>query len=152
LHFNARLRAVDLSPTGRANALLFAGEMVGIGADDLVILAVPPSVLARLIPDQLVPEGSRAILNLHYKLPQAVATGSGRVGLIGLVGATAQWLFLRGMVLSVTVSAADALMDELEAALLPRVWGEIRAALALAGHEDDIPSAPPPGRVVKEKR
>jgi squalene-associated FAD-dependent desaturase len=152
VHFNARLRALETSPERGVESLLFAGETVETGSEDIVTLAVPPVVLTRILPEVPVPEGSRAILNLHYRLPRAIRFAGARVGLVGLVGATAQWLFLRGEILSVTVSAADALMDEPEAELLPQVWREIRAALALMGQAGDVPEAPPPGRVVKEKR
>lgn len=152
VHFNARLRALEWDGAGRAVSLLFVGEAMPVGPEDLVILALPPSALARLLPEVVVPEGSRAILNLHYRLPSPMRPGGERVGLVGVVGATAQWLFLRGAILSVTVSAADALMEETEADLLPRIWDEIAAAWALMEPDRPLPKVPPPGRVVKEKR
>ncbi len=152
VRFNLRLRSVESARAGQVTSLRFVGATVDVAAEDIVVLAVPPAALARIYPDVPVPEGSRAILNLHYRLPHPIRLGRSPVGLVGLVGGTAQWLFLRGAVLSVTVSAADALMDEAEIDLLPRIWREVRAGLKLLGQAEGLPETPPPGRVVKEKR
>ena len=66
--------------------------------------------------------------------------------LLGLVGGTAEWLFLRDELVSLTVSAADDLADEPSATIAARLWADTARAL-------DLPAAPqPPGRIVKERR
>jgi predicted NAD/FAD-dependent oxidoreductase len=70
----------------------------------------------------------------------------GGTRLLGLVGGTAQWLIATGDVLSVTVSAADKIVERPSEALAALLWRDCAAAL---GH----PALPvPPSRVVKEKR
>ena len=62
------------------------------------------------------------------------------------MGGTCQWLFVRGDIASVTVSAADALADQPSAAIAGRFWADVTRALGLG----DAPL--PPHRIVKEKR
>lgn len=65
---------------------------------------------------------------------------------MGLTGGTAQWVFVRGTIASVTVSAANALLDQPADMLLTALWRDICGAL---GH---LATPQPPGRIVKERR
>ena len=68
------------------------------------------------------------------------------VSMLGLIGGTSQWLFVRGDVASVTVSAASSLVNESAAVIAARMWPEVAGALGLG-------NAPlPPHRIVKERR
>jgi squalene-associated FAD-dependent desaturase len=150
IRFAARLRALARAGA-RASALELVGETVALGPEDRVILAVPPIVAGRLLPGLKVPEGSRAIVNLHYRLPAPLRVDAAAAAeIIGLVGSTAHWLFLRDSLASVTISAADALLEEPDEPLAGRVWGEVAAALARLGVA--VPPGRPPWRLVKEKR
>jgi len=150
IRFASRLRAIDRSDGG-VTALHFAGDSVIVGRDDRVILAVPPLVAARLLPGLTVPLGSRAILNLHYRLDRPLRRDPAAAAeIIGLVGSIAQWLFLRDGLASVTVSAADALLDRPDDDLAATVWREVAAALGLLGVA--VPPGQPRVRIVKEKR
>ncbi|MEQ8804881.1 MAG: hydroxysqualene dehydroxylase HpnE [Rhodospirillales bacterium] len=140
--FNNRLRALDLGD-GHLRALDFAGATVVLEPGDQVVLAVPAWAAADLVPGLNGPEGAHAIVNAHFRLPAPVPAAP---PLVGLVGGTAQWVFLRGDVASVTVSAADDLAADANEAIAIRLWSEVRAALGLA----DGPL--PPWRIVKEKR
>lgn len=140
-----RLKAVERVADGRITALDFGSERIGLATDDSVVLALPPEVVARLLPDLPVPDRFHAILNVHYRLDAPVSLPGG-LPLLGLVGGVAEWLFLRGDVLSVTVSAADAYMDQPADALLCFIWRDVAVATGLD------PDHPPPGRVVKERR
>ena len=145
LRFGARLTGIERE-AGRASALVFGGEKTALGEQDQAVLAVPPQRAKELLPDLTVPEGASAILNLHYRLDAPPQPGWG-APLIGLIGGAAHWLFARGDVVSVTVSAADALIDGPQAALASRIWPEVRMALGLPEGTEE-----PPCRVVKEKR
>lgn len=112
-----------------------------LGADEAVVLAVPAPVAAGLLPGLTVPNQFEAILNLHYR----VDAEPGEAGFVGLVGGTAEWVFVKPGVVSVTISAGNRLADEPAEALAAAVWGEVRAALQLSGEM-------PARRVVREKR
>lgn len=142
--FGRRLRAVERRGD-RAVALDFADGPVALGPDDGVVLAVPALVAGGLLPGLAVPRSSAAIVNAHFRLDRPAQLPDS-APLIGLIGGTADWVFLRGLLASATVSAADALVEEPAEALLSRLWHDTAAALGL-------PEAPrPPGRIVKEKR
>ncbi|MCP5373237.1 MAG: FAD-dependent oxidoreductase [Hyphomicrobiales bacterium] len=135
--FNTRVRRLDLDG-GRVTAL----DDTPLAAADAVVLAVPPRAAAELVPGLTVPDESRAIVNVHFRLPDR-ADG---VRIVGLVGGTAQWVFRRDDIASVTVSAAEGLVDAPAEDIAARTWPEVAAALELAAAEV------PPCRVVKEKR
>lgn len=143
--YGRRLRA--LSRDGRRVAALDFGDggTIGLGPQDGVVLAVPAPAAADLLPDLTVPRGSSAIVNAHFRLA-APARLPGGASLIGLVNGTAQWLFVRDDVVSVTVSAADALAQRLQDDLLAALWRDVARTLG-------TPDAPQPvGRIVKERR
>ncbi|WP_420346797.1 hydroxysqualene dehydroxylase HpnE [Pelagibius sp.] len=158
VRFNQRLRRIDFTGE-RAVQLDFAGQAVALGSADQVILALPPQAAEGLLPGLDAPRESHAIVNAHIRLPQAPdwpferdkvergqIGGGQEVPFMGLLGGTADWLFLRGSVVSLTVSAATALAqrpnDEIAAAL----WSDTARALGLD------PSLNPPIRVINEKR
>jgi hypothetical protein len=65
--------------------------------------------------------------------------------MLGLLGAAAHWLFAFPDRISVTVSAADGIVDEDRGVLAARFWGEIQRAYGF--------TAPLPAwQIVKEKR
>lgn len=141
VRFNDRLRAIAWE-NGRAASLNFADGDIVLGDADAVVVAVPPAVAQDLMPDLTVPQGSRAIVNGHFQLPAARKETS----FMGLIGGLAQWLFVRGDIASVTVSAADAVVDRSSEDLAVEMWPEVARAL-------NIGSIPLPiHRIVKEKR
>jgi hydroxysqualene dehydroxylase len=144
VHYGRRLTALAKS-NGRLDALGFAAQTVALDGTDRVILAVGPATVAELVPDITVPVGTNAIVNGHFRVDPGVLAPSS-VPIMGLCGATAQWLFQRGDVLSATVSAANDLASRTGEAIADLLWRDIRQAL-------DLGAAPlPPYRVVKEKR
>nr|WP_256439927.1 hydroxysqualene dehydroxylase HpnE [Rubellimicrobium arenae] len=117
---------------GRAQALVFAeGTRIPLGPSDGVVLAVPPGVLADLCPGLPRPAPGPAILNAHFRVPPEVAESA--PPLLGLLSSNAQWVFRRGDVLSVTVSAAEHspvwAMGRDDA--LDLLWSEVWQALRL---------------------
>jgi hydroxysqualene dehydroxylase len=144
IRFNDRLRAIRVE-AGRVAGFSFGDGDVPLAPGDRIVLAVTPPVAASLLPGLTVPDDFRPIVNLHYKLA-APAQLPGGLPLVGLVGGTAQWLFVRGNILSVTISAGEREVDQPAETLTEIVWRDIAKALALG-------NAPvPPCRVVKEKR
>lgn len=129
----------------RARALNVEGEEVALGDLDQVVVATPPAGAQRLLPGLTVPEGSTAIVNAHFRFDAAV-NWPWPAPLAGVIGGTAQWLFHRDNIVSVTVSAADALAEEDAATIEKRLWHDVARALGL----DE--GARPAIRVVKEKR
>jgi len=141
IHFNRRLRR--LVSSGRsATQLEFGDGLVELAPDDKLVLALPPMGLNALLPEIAVPEGSHAIVNAHFKLSKPP---SHPVLILGVIGGVAEWIFVRGSIVSVTVSAADALADR----PVPEIGAEIWRDVAQALHLDP---ALPPFRVVKERR
>jgi hydroxysqualene dehydroxylase len=142
--FGHRLRAITRRD-GRADLLDFGQRQVGIGPEDEVILAVPPGQAGALLPEIRVPESSHAIVNGHFRLARPARLPAGSP-LLGLIGGTAEWLFVRDVLVSLTVSAADALADQPSEAIAARFWADVAQAL-------DLPAQPrPPVRIVKERR
>lgn len=135
-----RLRALGFADD-RVTSLDFGEGAETVGADDAVVLAVPAWVAADLVPGLTVPDEHRAIVNAHFAMtPPADAPK-----LLGLTGATAEWLFAYPDRISVTVSAADRLVDRDRAELAATFWAEIQQAY---GFEAPMPR----WQIVKEKR
>jgi squalene-associated FAD-dependent desaturase len=125
----------------RVAALDFGDGPVVVAADEPVVLAVPPWVAATLVPELTVPDAFRAIVNAHF----AVAPPPGTPAMLGVIGGTAEWIFAFADRLSVTVSAADHLVDRDREELARAFWADIAAVHGL-------PPALPPWQIVKEKR
>lgn len=143
VHLNSRLTALDMDGK-RIAALELSGTRRSLAADDRVVLALPPWQAGSLLPDLDVPDPGAPIVNVHYRLPSAPSPEP--VRLTGLIGGLTQWIFLRGEIASVTISAARdaARMDAAEIAAT--CWREVAQALELGD------MALPPVRVIKEKR
>ncbi|OHC76152.1 MAG: hypothetical protein A3G18_06570 [Rhodospirillales bacterium RIFCSPLOWO2_12_FULL_58_28] len=141
LLFNRRLRSLEFA-ADKVSALNFGDEKSALAEGESVVLAVPPTVAGALVPGLTVPGDSRAIVNGHFRLD----SGREGVSMLGMVGGVGQWLFVRGDIASVTVSAAAGLVDETEEDIARSLWAEVAVALGLG-------EAPlPPYRIVKEKR
>ncbi|MCY4442848.1 MAG: hydroxysqualene dehydroxylase HpnE [Deltaproteobacteria bacterium] len=144
VRFGIRLRGIGYE-RGHARGLDFGTETVALNADDSVVLALPPAAAAGLVPDLTVPEESHAIVNAHFRLSEPAHLPA-ELPFLGLIGGTAQWLFVRGEVASITISAADDMIDEQPDAIARKTWRDV--AVALARDPDPLPRY----RVVKEKR
>ncbi len=125
----------------RIIALLSPDGPIALEPNDAVVLAVPAPVAADLLPGLVVPDAFQAIVNVHFR----IAAAPGPAGFHGVIGGTAEWVFVKPSVASVTISAANAMVDQPAEAIVAAVWPDVRATL-------DLPEAMPPWRVVKEKR
>ena len=144
VRFSRRLRRISYT-NRRASCLDFGSERIRLRDGGAVVLAVPPPAAAELVPGLSVPGETHAIVNAHFRLSKPAGMPP-KLPILGLIGGTAQWLFIRGDVASVTVSAADRLAAEPAEVIARRSWNDVAAAL---GHERE---RMPPCRIVKEKR
>ena len=105
------------------------GKVVGIEESDLVektsvdavIAAVPPPAAAQLLPGLQVPDRFQPIVNGHFRVDEIDLDET----FVGIVGGTAEWLFVRGDVVSTTVSAAAQLSDRTEEDIATALWADI---------------------------
>lgn len=106
---------------------------------DEMVLAVPPWVAGELVPDLTYPKEYQAILNVHFRVNAEPHR------FIGIVGGTAEWVFVKRGHVSVTISAADSIVDHRAETIAEAVWPDVWVALGLG-------EAMPRWRVVKERR
>jgi len=144
VRFGHLLRGIDRE-RGRVTALDFADGHLSVAEGDCIVLAIPHHRAGPLLPELTVPPGSHAIVNAHFRLSSAIGDADSP-RLLGLVGGTAQWLFVRGDLVSVTVSAADSLADAPAPAIAALLWKDV--AQALERRTGELP----PYRIVKERR
>ncbi len=140
VQFARRIAGLEIVDS-RVVALQTPDGPVPLQPDDAVVLAVPPWIATTLLPDLTAPDAFEAILNIHFR----VAAQAGEAGFIGLVGGTAEWVFAKPEHVSVTISAANRMVDRPAEDIAAAVWPDVRAALGLEGEM-------PPYRVVKERR
>lgn len=141
VHFGHRLRALAVDG-GRITALQFGDEPLALQSEDAVILAVPPMVAAALVPNGLqVPTEFRAIVNAHFR----ITTERDIAPITGVVNGMVEWLFAFPDRLSVTISAADHLLETPREALAKQIWREV---CTITG----IDAALPPWQIVRERR
>jgi hypothetical protein len=130
---------------GRICRLHMTDESAAVSPQDAVVLAVPAPVAADLLPGLTAPDAFEAILNVHYRIEAEPPRGWQGAGFCGLIGGMAEWVFAKPGIVSVTVSAANHLVDLPAETIAGRVWNDVRRCWPM-------PEAMPPVRVVKEKR
>src|ERR1019366_1068354 len=148
IQFNRRIVGLDFNQ-GRVTALRTTEGSVTLDAGDQVVLAVPPWVAGELLPDITVPNAFESVLNVHYRTAAKPRPDVAKAGFIGLVNGTAEWIFIRPDHISVTVSAANKMMDRPADDLAFAVWRNVAKALGLKGA---AATGVPPFRVIKERR
>jgi squalene-associated FAD-dependent desaturase len=141
IRFGSRLKALTFDPD-RISELQFDSGSIGLGGDDSVILAVPAAMAARVVPGLVVPDLYSPIVNAHFRCD----TPPGAPLFVGVIGGRAEWIFRKHGVLSVTVSAADRLVDLSASELRDLFWRDVALAYRLPSHPV------PPARIVKERR
>ena len=112
-----------------------------LGPQDRVILSVPPWMAQKLVPGISAPDAFHAIVNAHFR----IAAPTGAATIVGLIGGTAEWVFAFPDRYSVTVSAADHLIDQETETLAQLLWRDVALVHGLTGPV-------PPHRIVKERR
>jgi squalene-associated FAD-dependent desaturase len=140
VQLGTRLRNITFDGR-RAIALETGDAVLPVTSGDVVVLAVPPWATADLVPGLTVPNDFRAIVNTHFKM----AAPPGAPAMLGVIGGTAEWIFAFSDRISVTVSGADAIVDQDREDLAIRIWADVVKAL-------NIKAPLPPWQIVKEKR
>jgi squalene-associated FAD-dependent desaturase len=140
VRFGHQLRAVDFRDS-KALALDFGSDRVALAVDDTVIIAVPPWIAPSLLPGLSAPSEFRSIVNAHFR----IAPPKDFPSMMGVIGATVEWIFAFPDRLSVTISGADRLLDKSREELAALIWREVAQVAGLAG---DLP----PWQVVRERR
>jgi squalene-associated FAD-dependent desaturase len=135
-----RISAIGTT-AGRATSLTGPDGRIELDSGDAIVLATPGPVAATLLPGTAAPDAFEAIVNLHF-LAQA---DPGEAGFIGLIGGLAEWVFVKPGVVSVTISAANRLLEQPADDLVRTLWGEVRQATGLVGEM-------PRWRLIREKR
>jgi hydroxysqualene dehydroxylase len=135
-----RLRAVA-SDGNQVTALDWGAGPEPIADDVAVVLAVPPWAAKSLLPRISAPDAFHAIVNGHFAMT-APATAP---PMLGLLRGTAEWLFAFDDRISVTVSAADAIVDLEREEIARRFWKDIQHAYGFTAEM-------PRWQIVKEKR
>jgi len=140
IRFGRRLRSLA-HDGGRITALTFSDGEETLGTSDSVVLALPPWVVADLLPEIPTPLEFRSIVNAHF----AVVPKPGSPLFLGVVNSLTEWLFAYSDRYSVTISGADRLLDVPREDLARQIWGEIATLGNLA---PELPR----WQIVKEKR
>jgi len=141
IRFGARLRALKFGPHA-VSQLEFDTGSIPLDRGDALILAVPGAVAARLVPALTVPDAYAPIVNAHFRCLASPSEPT----FIGVINGAAEWIFRKPEALSVTVSAAERLVDRPADELRDLLWQDVALAYRL-------PAFPvPPARIVKERR
>jgi squalene-associated FAD-dependent desaturase len=143
LFVGSRVRSLGLA-SDRATLIEVTGEKpILLDPGDRVVVAVPPPIAAQLLPGLTTPDDYRPIVNAHFRVP---AETDDEVRITGVIGGTAEWIFERGDLISVTVSAAERIVDRDSETLAAEIWGDVVRVL------ERRDTTLPPWRIVKEKR
>ena len=140
IQFRHELREFAMS-AGRVGELKFGDDMVAIGPEDAIVMAVPPRAASSLLPGLKTPSKFRAIVNAHFRFdpPRDMPP------ILGVVGGLVEWLFAFPQRLSVTISNGDRLVDMPREELAQAIWRDICKA---AGVQGELPA----WQIVRERR
>lgn len=142
--FSARLKSIA-EHKGRITGLNFTKDTINIDENDNVIMALPPEPMGDILDFIIAPQDYSSIVNAHFKLDAPIEV-DWPAPLIGLIGGSAQWLFIRDSIASITISAGDAYLDIKADDLAKILWAEIAPLLGQNSEQT------PPHRIIKEKR
>jgi len=146
IRFGRQLRHVEIE-TGRAGVLRFTDGDEALGPADRVVLALPPTRLRGVLDGIDPPEDACTIVNAFFRLDRPPPPETPPI--LGILNSLSHWVFHRGDVLSVTVSAADALEADGRDGedLIAEIWREIAPALGLPPQSTYLAA-----RINKERR
>jgi squalene-associated FAD-dependent desaturase len=141
IHFGHELRSYTTAGD-RVGELKFGdNDTIALGADDVVVMAVPAWAAKNLLPGVKTPTEFRAIVNAHFNyLPPP-----GHAPLIGVVGGLVEWLFAFHNRLSITISNGDRFVNVPREQFAQQIWDEICRI-------SNISAPLPAWQIVRERR
>ncbi len=125
----------------RVTAFSLGDQTVSLGADDAVVMAVPPRSATSLLPGLTAPTKFCAIVNAHFRYPSP----SHLPPMMGVVNGLIEWLFAYPDRLSITISGGDHLVDRPREELAQAIWNDI---CKVAGIDAPLPA----WQIVRERR
>jgi squalene-associated FAD-dependent desaturase len=140
VHFGHQLHALRHAGS-RVDALDFGTDTIRLSPQDVVILAIPPYAASSIMPGLQTPTEFRAIVNAHFRIEPP----ANQPAILGMLNSTTEWLFAFPGRLSVTISAADRLIEAPRESLAQKIWSEIASVTGL-------PATLPPWQIVRERR
>lgn len=124
------VRSLERNTTGQVCRYQQTGEGTNVHPGDAVVVALPPLAARRLLPE--VPEfAHQRIANFHFRAPYSLPA----TPLVGVLGGESQWIFCRGDVVSITISAASRYKDAAPEA----IWREIEQVFGFSGPFSSCP-------------
>jgi uncharacterized protein with NAD-binding domain and iron-sulfur cluster len=127
----------------RVVSLTFDSETITLEPGDRLVLATPWVVARGFLPE-LPDLPASPIVNVHFRMETPPPLPN-KLGFLGLLGGTGEWMFVRGDVISVTISGAAKVIDLPGDDIAALVWQDVARALK-------IETPPTATRVIKEKR
>ncbi len=141
IRFDHRLRGVTSEHASLAS-LDFGEDVIPLGKEDRVVLAVTAPVAKLLLPDLSVPTAFRSIVNAHF----LIEPPANFPALLGVINSATEWIFRFPGRLSVTISDADRFLGMDKDELAAQIWREVATASGL-------PIDPMPRhKIITEKR
>jgi squalene-associated FAD-dependent desaturase len=135
-----RVRGIEFADE-RAVSLNIGADCTPLADDDAVVMAVPPKAAQELLPGLVAPDEFRAIVNAHF----LVTPRPDQPMILGVINGLTEWLFAYPDHVSVTISAADRLLETPREVLAAEIWREVAA---LSGLGPEMPR----WQIVKERR
>jgi squalene-associated FAD-dependent desaturase len=145
IRLGSRLSEIGFNGTDsktRVSSLNFDDTRADIGANDGVVLAVPPAAAQQLVPGLIAPNQFRAIINVHFAVDPPLAFAP----MTGLLNGGAEWLFACDGRLSVTINGADRYLEMPRETLAHAIWLDVAKAARLPAERM------PTWQIVTEKR
>lgn len=144
VRFKARLRGLRWAEH-RITSLSFPEGALKVEPEDAVVLALPPDVCNDIWPEAKAPAEARTIVNAHYRMDKPVSLPWDSP-FIGVIRSETHWVFVRDNIVSLTISAGDALADRPNWEIANLLWAE--AAQVIGGSAGRMPA----WRIIKERR
>ena len=142
--FSMRLKNIEMNDS-RVKSITLNERRFMLNSYDKIILALPPSEVANLLPHIATPSETRSIVNIHYRIDDQPLLPN-NVPFIGMIGGNAHWLFRRKDVYSVTISDANDIVEKTNKQIATNIWHEV--AKVIGKNNSEVPLY----RVIKERR
>ena len=129
---NTRLKKI-IFKNNFAEEIIFNKNTIKIDKDELVVLAVTPNVVSKILPNIKTPKKTNCILNIHFKLNQK----HNKIKLpddsffVGVIGGVVDWIFKKKNILSITISAANYLNNLDNDKISKIVWEDVKKVFNL---------------------